>query len=67
MIVRRDAGNAVITVICSNPAIEPIVDSNTVPLSVQYATSDRTAVAGVDYITTSGTIDLCQRHRHQHL
>jgi len=54
--VRRDAGNATITIVCSNPAIEPIVDSNTVPLSVQYATSDGTAVAGVDYIATSGTM-----------
>ena len=57
LIVRRDAGNAIITVVCSNPGIEPvIIDSNTVPLSVQYATTDGTAVAGVDYIATSGTM-----------
>jgi hypothetical protein len=57
MIVRRDAGNAVVTVICSNPSVEPvIVDSNTVPLSVQYSTSDGTALAGVDYLSTSGTL-----------
>jgi hypothetical protein len=57
MIVRRDAGNAVITVICSNPAIEPVlIDSNSVPLSVQYTTVNGSAVAGVDYIATSGTI-----------
>jgi uncharacterized delta-60 repeat protein len=57
MIVRRDAGNAIITVVCSNPAAEPvIVDSNTIPLSVQFATTDGTGVAGVDYIATSGTL-----------
>jgi uncharacterized delta-60 repeat protein len=57
IIVRRDIGNAIITVVCSNPSIEPvIIDSNTVPLSVQYATSDGSAVAGVDYISTSGTL-----------
>jgi hypothetical protein len=57
MIVRRDGGSAVVTVVCSNPGIEPvIVDSNTVPLSVQFATVDGTAVAGVDYLATSGTL-----------
>lgn len=57
LIVRRDSGSALITVICSNPAIEPVVnDSNTVPLSVQYTTTDGSALAGVDYITTSGTL-----------
>ena len=57
LIVRRDAGSALITVVCSNPAIEPvIVDSNTVPLSVQYTTVDGSAIAGVDYIKTSGTL-----------
>jgi uncharacterized delta-60 repeat protein len=57
MIVRRDIGSAVITVVCPNPGIEPvIVDSNTIPLSVQFATSDGTAVAGVDYLATSGKL-----------
>lgn len=57
MIVRRDAGFAVVTVVCSNPSIEPvIIDSNTVPLSVQYTTADGTAVGGVDYLPTSGTM-----------
>ena len=57
MVVRRDAGIAVVTVVCLNPGIEPVtVDSNTPPLSVQYATSDGSAVAGVDYLTTSGTL-----------
>jgi uncharacterized delta-60 repeat protein len=57
MIVRRDAGNALVTVICSNPSVEPvIVDSNTVPLSVQFTTEDGTGVANVDYLPTSGTL-----------
>jgi uncharacterized delta-60 repeat protein len=56
MIVRRDIGNAVITVICTNPAVEPVVNSNTVPLSVQFATSDGSALNGLDYIKTNGTL-----------
>jgi uncharacterized delta-60 repeat protein len=57
MIVRRDIGNALITVICTNPAVEPVVTgSNTIPLSVQFATSDGTAVNGLDYIKTNGTL-----------
>ena len=57
LIVRRDVGNAVITVVCSNPGAEPVVnDTNTVPLSVQYDTSDGTGLAGVDYIATSGVL-----------
>ena len=43
--------------VCSNPNVEPvIVDSNTIPLSVNYATSDGTAVAGQNYVATSGTL-----------
>jgi uncharacterized delta-60 repeat protein len=57
LIVRRDVGNAIITVVCSNPSVEPpLIDSNSVPLSVQYTTSDGSALAGVDYIATSGTM-----------
>ena len=57
MNVLKSAGTAVITVVCSNPNVEPvIVDSNTVPLSVNYATSDGTAVAGLNYAATSGTL-----------
>ena len=57
MNVLKSAGSAVITVVCSNPNVEPvIVDSNTVPLSVNYATSDGTAVAGQNYVATSGTL-----------
>jgi len=33
-----------------------IVDSSTVPLSVNYATSDGTAVAGQNYLAVSGTL-----------
>ena len=55
--VLKSAGRAVITVICSNTAVEPvIVDSNTVPLSVQYSTTNGTAKAGVDYIAVTGTL-----------
>src|SRR5262249_10950135 len=57
MVVRRDVGNAVITVVCTNTSVEPpIVDSNSIPLSVQYATSDGTGVARKDYLATSGTL-----------
>jgi hypothetical protein len=57
MSVLKNAGSAVITVVCSNPGVEPvIVDSNTIPLSVNYATSDGTAVAGQNYLATSGTL-----------
>lgn len=57
MTVARNVGAALITVVCSNPSVEPvIVSTNTVPLSVQYATSDGTGVAGSDYVATSGTL-----------
>jgi hypothetical protein len=55
--VLKNAGQAVITVICSNPSVEPVmIDSNTIPLSVNYSTADGTAVAGTDYSTVSGTL-----------
>jgi hypothetical protein len=57
MRVLKSAGVAVITVVNSNPRVEPVVFStNDVPLSVQYYTVDGTAVAGVDYQSTSGTL-----------
>jgi hypothetical protein len=57
MNVFKNAGSALITVVCSNPDVEPvIVDSSTVPLSVNYATSDGTAVAGQNYLAVSGTL-----------
>ncbi|HZF01516.1 MAG TPA: Calx-beta domain-containing protein [Methylomirabilota bacterium] len=57
MSVFKNVGSAAITVVCSNPGIEPVVvDSNTVPLSVHYYTVDGTAVAGQDYSSVSGTL-----------
>lgn len=56
MSVSKNVGLAVITVVCSNPSIEPVASSNSVPLSVSYFTSDGTAIAGQDYTTTSGTL-----------
>lgn len=53
----KNAGQVVIAVVCSNTNVEPvIVNSNTVPLEVQYATADGTGVAGVDYSATHGTL-----------
>ncbi len=46
--VYKNAGSAIITVVCSNPGVEP--------LSVHYSTTNGTAVAGVDYTATSGTL-----------
>ena len=48
MSVYKNAGNAVITVVCSNPNVEP--------LSVHYFTSDGTATNGVNYTAVSGTL-----------
>jgi hypothetical protein len=57
MSVFKNVGIAAITVVCSNPGIEPvIVDSNSVPLSVQYYTVNGPAVAGQDYSGVSGTL-----------
>jgi uncharacterized delta-60 repeat protein len=55
--VFKNAGFITIPVICLNPSAEPvIVDSNTIPLSVNYATVNGTAQAGVDYTTVNGTL-----------
>ena len=55
--VLKSDGTATITVVCSNPGVEPVVlDSNTVPLEVNYATADGSAVAGQDYTSTTGTL-----------
>ncbi|MGH7953438.1 MAG: Calx-beta domain-containing protein, partial [Limisphaerales bacterium] len=57
MNVFKNDNNAVITVVCSNPAVEPVVvDTNVIPLSVHYSTSDGTAMAGVDYTAVNGTL-----------
>jgi uncharacterized delta-60 repeat protein len=54
--VLKNAGSLVVAVVCSNPGIEPAVNSNTVPLSVFYSTADGTALANQDYIPVSGTL-----------
>lgn len=55
--VLKNSGSATITVVCSNPRVEPIVtDTNSVPLSVRYYTADGTALAGTDYQAVSGTL-----------
>lgn len=57
MSVLKSSGVATITVVCSNPSVEPvIVNSNTVPLEVSYFTTNGTAVAGSDYVAVSGTM-----------
>jgi uncharacterized delta-60 repeat protein len=55
--VLSTAGAALITVITTNTIVEPvIVNTSTVPLSVQYATSDGTAISNQDYRAVSGTL-----------
>ncbi|HXI72013.1 MAG TPA: Calx-beta domain-containing protein [Verrucomicrobiae bacterium] len=56
MNVLKNAGFAVITVVCSNPSVEPVVASNTIPLSVNYSTTNGTALAGVHYIGVTGKL-----------
>jgi hypothetical protein len=57
MTVNRNAGVITIPVVCLNTNVEPaILDSNTVPLEVNYATADGTAVAGQDYVAAGGTL-----------
>jgi len=57
MSVFKNAGSALITVVCSNPRVEPVVvNSNTVPLQVKYTTVDGTARAGINYQPVSGTL-----------
>ena len=55
--VLKNAGTAIITVVCSNPRVEPVVvTTNDIPLSVNYYTLDGTAKNGIDYQSTSGTL-----------
>ena len=54
--VLKSAGSAVITVVESNTNLEPVFTSNSIPLQVSYSTVDGSAVAGVDYIATSGVL-----------
>jgi len=53
----KNVGIALIPVVTTNTAVEPVlVNSNTVPMSVHYATANGTALAGVDYQATSGVL-----------
>jgi len=57
MTVLKSAGSATITVVCSNPRVEPVLlSTNVVPLEVSYATTNGTALAGSDYQAVSGTL-----------
>jgi len=55
--VLKSAGSVMIAVVCSNPSVEPVVvDSSTVPLEVNFSTTNGTAIAGFDYSAVSGTL-----------
>jgi uncharacterized delta-60 repeat protein len=55
--VFKNAGSITVPVVCLNPSAEPvIINSNTIPLSVNYSTVNGTAQAGVDYTAVSGTL-----------
>ncbi len=55
--VLNSAGAVPITVVCLNPAIEPLViNTNSVPLEVNYTTVDGSARAGYNYNAVSGTL-----------
>ena len=55
--VLKNAGFVNVTVVCSNPRVEPVITStNIVPLQVNYTTVNGTALAGTDYQGSSGTL-----------
>jgi len=55
--VSKSAGYALITVVCSNPRVEPqILSTNDIPLQVDYYTADGTATNGIDYQFAAGTL-----------
>jgi len=55
--VAKNAGSITVTVVCQNTNVQPvIIDSNTVPLSVQFLTKDGTGLDGTDYTAVSGTL-----------
>ena len=55
--VLNSAGSVTLAVVCSNPGVEPqISNSNTVPLEVNYYTTNGSAAAGVNYTPVSGTL-----------
>lgn len=52
----NNAGYVPITVVCSNPRVEPLPTTNLAPLEVTYTTVDGTAKAGFDYNRVTGKI-----------
>ncbi len=55
--VAKNAGSITIPVVCLDPSNEPpILNSNSIPLTVNFATADGTAVAGSDYVATNGLL-----------
>lgn len=54
--VSKNDNYALIAVVCSNPSIEPVPTTNVAALTVNFATADGTAEAGVDYVKTTGTL-----------
>jgi uncharacterized delta-60 repeat protein len=53
----KNSGVIRIPVVCLDPSNEPvIIDSNSIPLSVNYLTANGTAIAGQDYVAESGTL-----------
>ena len=53
----KNAGYALITVVCSNPRVEPqIFSTNDIPLQVDYYTANGTATNGIDYQSAAGTL-----------
>jgi len=55
MTVFKNAGNAVVTVVCSNPRVEQGLTA-TNPLTVTYTTMDGTAKAGINYQPVTGQL-----------
>jgi uncharacterized delta-60 repeat protein len=54
--VFKNSGSLLVTVVCSNPRVEPVASSNQVPLEVNFTTVDGTAKAGINYNPTNGII-----------
>ena len=54
--VAEDVGSILMTVVCSNPNVEPPSIGRALPLQVNYATVPGTAKAGIDYQPVSGTL-----------
>ena len=52
--VLKNAGSVLITVVCSNPGVEPT--NSLTPLAVNFTTVDGTAKAGVNYNPTNGIL-----------